>query len=72
MSEAADERLRENQQACLDWLKKYGYPIPKHEIWAFDGIVRCQKIDEGVKVRAMMPGSSDRHQECYAIVSNSF
>lgn len=72
VSETADARLRENQKACLDWLKKYGYPLPKHEIWAFDGIVRCQKIDEGVKIRAILPGFSDRHQECYAIVSNSF
>lgn len=68
--ETADERLRVNQQACLDWLEKYGLPIPKHEIWAFDGIVRCQKVADGVKIRAMTPGFSDRHQECYAIVSN--
>lgn len=71
ISETTNKQLRENQQACLDWLKNYGLPIPKHEIWAFDGIVRCQKVADGVKIRAMIPGFSDRHQECYAIVSNS-
>lgn len=71
VSETTDERLRENQQACLDWLKTYGLPIPKHEIWAFDGIVRCQKSADGVKIRASMPEFSQRHKECYAIVSVS-
>lgn len=71
VSEPADEQLRENQQACLDWLKKYGLPIPKHEIWAFDGIVRCQKVADGVKIRASMSEFAERRKECYAIVSVS-
>jgi hypothetical protein len=71
-SEETDERLRENMQACLGWLKEYGYPNHKCQIWAFDGVVRCQKIKEAYELSATLPGFSDRRNECYAIVSSHF
>lgn len=69
ISEGTDEYPRENLQACLGWVKEYGYPIPRHEIWAFDGIARCQKKEEAAKSRNTIPGSFQRRHECYAIVS---
>lgn len=70
ISKATDERLCENMQACLGWLKEYGYPKQKCQLWAFDGVVRCQKIDDAYKVYATLPDFTDRRDECYAIVSS--
>lgn len=66
--ETNDERLRENQQACLTWLEEYGLPIQKHEIWAFDGIVRCQRSTDGNRTRRLIPDFCERRHECYVIV----
>lgn len=72
ISKATDERLRENMQAVLGWLKEYGYPNQKCQLWAFDGVVRCQKIDDAYQVYATLHDFTDRRDECYAIVSSHF
>lgn len=67
--EGTEEYPRENLQACLESVKEYGYPIPRHEIWAFDGIARCQKKEDAAKSRNMIPGFFDGRKECFAMVS---
>lgn len=49
ISEVIYERVCENMQACLGWLKEYDCPAHKNQIWAFDGVVRCQKTEEAFK-----------------------
>lgn len=71
ISEGTDEYPRENLQACLEWVKEYGYPIPRHEIWAFDGIATCQRKEDTAKFRNTKPGFFERRHECYAIVSRA-
>lgn len=69
--EETDSPYKKNMQACLDWIRKYGYPIPSYEIWAFDGVVRCQKKNEAREFRNTIPDYSDRRHECATVVSGS-
>lgn len=70
--EHTNSPYRQNLQVCLDWIKKYGYPTPSYEIWAFDGIVRCQKKDEAREFRNTIPDYSDRNHECARVVSSLY
>lgn len=67
--EETDTSYRQNIQACLDWLKTYGYPIPGYVMWAFDGVVKCQTKDEAAASYKTIPGYFDRRYECFRVVS---
>lgn len=71
ISEETNTTYRQNIQACLDWVKLYGYPIPGYIIWAFDGVVRCQTKHEAVISCKAIPDYLDRRHECIRVVSVS-
>ncbi|KAH8781050.1 hypothetical protein F5883DRAFT_539251 [Diaporthe sp. PMI_573] len=70
--EGTDNPYRRNTQACLDWVKTYGYPNPGYEIWVFDGVVRCQKKEEAREFCKTIPDYFSRIHECVRVISPQY